>query len=139
MASLVSSAPPAPSVRGHHAAASASVGSASHPHASSTPTTPPHGCPHDSVPACYSHAQPEAPAAANCCPGVALRPLEGEALGCEVLGLDLMAHPITPQLVAALRQALLDHQVRALSCHKALWAPRDARRCIHIPLALASC
>lgn len=46
------------------------------------------------------------------CPGVELRPLEGEALGCEVVGLDLMAHPITQPLVNALRQALLRHQVR---------------------------
>ena len=70
-------------------------------------------------PAAAGATAPTTAAGATCrsCPGgVELRPLEGEALGCEVVGLDLMAGPISPQLIDALRQALLRHQVRCVPC-----------------------
>jgi hypothetical protein len=103
--------PPAASAPSHHRAAS--LGAAEHG-PSTTPGTPPHGAATPTsclVTNCCDNKDPSTVSAS--CPGVELRPLEGEALGCEVLGLDLMAHPITPPLVAALRQALLRHQVRA--------------------------
>lgn len=82
------------------------------------PGTPPHpafGTPTRHVLAdCY-------PSDDDGCRGVELRPLEGEALGCEVLGLDLMAHPLTPQLVAALRKAFLQHQVRVRRQDTYIW------------------
>lgn len=105
-----------------HAAASTTT-------ATSTPGTPPYG-PMTATSRLVSHhfciptaattdpagaALATAAAAAvdtfRCPGGVELRPLEGEALGCEVVGLDLMASPIAPQLIDALRQALLRHQV----------------------------
>lgn len=108
-----------------HAAASTS-------NATSTPGTPPYGpttatsrlMNHCCIPTAATTdpaavAAPTTAAGATCrsCPGgVELRPLEGEALGCEVLGLDLMAGPISPQLVDALRQALLRYQVRCVPC-----------------------
>jgi hypothetical protein len=40
--------------------------------------------------------------------------LEDEPLGAEIVGLDLMNKPITPQLVAVVRKALLTYKVSAM-------------------------
>jgi hypothetical protein len=44
---------------------------------------------------------------------VQIRPLEGEPLGAEVLGLDLMTADLDDDLIGELRSALLAYQVWA--------------------------
>ena len=48
--------------------------------------------------------------------GLEIKPLLEQPLGAEVVGLDLMHKPITPELVSVVRKALLTHKVSVTPC-----------------------
>jgi hypothetical protein len=54
--------------------------------------------------------QPTLPEEAHAA-GLEIKPLPNQPLGAEVVGLDLVHKPITPELVSVVRKALLTHQV----------------------------
>ncbi len=48
--------------------------------------------------------------------GLEIKPFPEQPLGAEVVGLDLMHKPITPELVSVVRKALLTHKVSVTLC-----------------------
>jgi len=48
--------------------------------------------------------------------GLEIKPLPTKPLGAEVVGLDIIHKPITPELVSVVRKALLTHKVSVTLC-----------------------